>query len=226
MRLVVIALAVAAAAFAADVNIHAAGGGGSHFAPSSNAPGTTELSWDNGTWKYLVWWTTGEGSWVGNDFDLSTVNGTRLEKVRLLSSAQWPNDSWEGFNLALYDLRTGTPGSMMWPASGEGSYYKPAGVTGTAWVEVPVGWVTTAPKFVAAVEQFYNHPNCDPFAVDTNPTFLKHSWMYCAGIPWRYMTEVASDPYFNLMLRLTVSDGVGRGVAVPTSWGRIKAAYY
>jgi hypothetical protein len=231
----VIYLAIgAAAAFAADTMIW-----GRDVAPGlnpeRNAPGATrELRWDNGTWKWLVCWYTGKDSWAGNDFADSITEpmgrdtnykSTRIINVRVFSSNKWPNERWDGFRVAIYefDNYNRIPGEMLWPTGGTGYFFKPSGLNGEVWVDVPVNWVTSGVCFVAAMEQAYDQPRCDPFAVDTNRNFLEHSWMLYGG-SWKLL-QTTSDPYFNLMLRVVVEYLPYWPAVAPSSIGRVRALY-
>jgi len=219
----------AAAAFAADTVVSGAGAG-ADFDPGPYPDGPRELGWDNGTREYLVCWYTGSNTWAGNDFAPRFDNDTkyvRIVSVRVYTSNRWPNERWDGFRVAIYDFAGDPeplPGERLWPKSGAGYFFKPEGPKGEYWVEVPVDWTTTANvSFVAAMEQVYDQPRCDPFAVDSNRTFLRHSWSYYAGL-WQRL-ETMSDPYFNLMLRVVVEDGGSFPAVAPTSFGRVKALY-
>ncbi len=185
-----------------------------------------ELTWDNGTRRWSVGWYTGADAWVGNDFDLSTISGYRaIGKVKFYTRSNWPNSQWDGFRLAFFNFRGSVPGSRLWPTASGGYFFKPSGLQGHVWVECPVGWTCPSTSFVAAEEQFYNWPYCDPWTVDNNPTFRRHSWNYYAG-QWGPLSQVNVEisPYYNLMLRVVVDDETV-GVA-PTSLGRVKALYF
>ena len=115
------------------------------------------------------------------------------------------------------------PGERLWPQTGTGYFFKPTGPRGEYWVDIPITWTTSHLSFVAAVEQVYDQPRCDPFAVDSNPTFLRHSWSYYDA-SWQRL-ETISDPYFNMMLRVVVEDRGSFPAVAPTSFGRVKALY-
>lgn len=196
--------------------------------PSAIAPrevdGSFELAWDSGNPSWLITWRSGGGTWVGNDFDVSTVKTyPYIRKVRLYSTPSWPNGSWDGFYLAVYSFAGSVPGSMMWPTGGRGRF-----VTGTTsaygWQDFTVNWALPSGvrRFVAAVEQFFNYPNCDAHMVDDNASFLDHSWAYYQG-NWHPLTNKTG--YYNLMLRVVVDDEHNPAVE-PAAVGRIKAFYY
>jgi len=198
---------VAAGVWAADAAVE----GGARGAGTSGAAyrdGTLELSWDNGTRRWSIAWYTGAGAWVGNDFNLATISGYRaISKIRFYSRSNWPNAQWDGFRLGVFDFRGSVPGSRLWPTAGGGYFFKPSGLNGHVWVEVNIGWTCPTTAFVAAEEQFYNWPNCDPSAVDNNPTFLRHSWLYSGGT-WSPLSSASIEiaPYYNLMLRVVVNN--------------------
>jgi len=215
-----LAMLAAAAAWGADCVVE----GGTGDAVTLAAYGTDdqlELSWDNGARQWSMAWYTGAGSWVGNDFDLATISTYRaLEKVRFYTRDNWPNAQWDGFRVGIYTFAS-VPGSLMWPTSGGGYFFKPSGLHGHIWVEINIGWTCPTTAFVAAVEQFYNYPYCDPFALDNNRTFRGHSWQYYEG---QWKPNMGYEGYRNLMLRVVV-DNSTLAVA-PASVGRVKALYY
>lgn len=222
-------IVVAAAALAATV-----AGGADHVAvrapasPSVITPrgpdGTLELAWDTGTPSWLITWRAGEGTWVGNDFDISTVKTyPYIRKVRVYSTPTWPNSTWDGFYLAVYSVAGNVPGSVMWPPGGRGRFFQ--GTTSAyAWQNFDVNWSLPAGvrRFVPAVEQYFDYPNCDPHLVDDNATFRGHSWAYYQG-NWHPLTNKTG--YYNLMLRVVVDNNHNPGVD-PVTVGRVKALYY
>ena len=217
-----------AGAWPADV---VAGGGPFCFkvaAPTALEPaafdGTRELKWDSGIGKWIVVWYTGKDSWIGNDFDISTVETYSDIKTYRTQSHLWPNGRWDGFRIGIYAMAGGVPGSMMWPTSGNPKFVMPTG-TWYGWKDFDVNWVLPGAKeFLAAQEQFYDFPSPggDPFLIDDNPTFLGHSWM-CDGAGWRPFEHQVTTPYRNLMIRVIVEETLA---IAPTSLGRVKALYY
>jgi len=210
------ACALCAGAWGADVVVERAPCAGPAIA-SPTYDGTLELKWDSGTSGWLIAWYTGSGSWVGNDFNISTISGYRaIESMRVYSGPAWPNGRWDGFRLGIYGF-TSVPGSLLW-----GPKFVVGTTSSYGWNDFRVGWTLPASyeAFIAAVEQYYAYPNNDPHVVDNNPTFLRHSWLYYAGT-WGPLTN--STGYYNLMLRVIVSSDT-LGVA-PASLGRIKGLY-
>jgi len=215
-------LTAAAAAFAADYVAEGPGDPGAIM--PSRADGTLELKWDNGTRRWSWAWYTGAGSWAGNDFDLSTLSTYRaIRKIRFYTRGNWPNNRWDGFRVAFFSFGGGIPGSRLWPTASPGYYFRPSAPTGHIWIDINIGWTCPTNAFVAAEEQLYNYPNCDPYAVDNNPVFLRHSWHYSGG-NWEPVNFPAQyGPYYNVMLRVVVDD---EAVTVtPTSLGRVRALY-
>jgi len=229
---VVLACMLAASALAADMITEGSGyrGGPALAAPTNpSTDATMELAWDNGTRRWSIIWYTGAGSWVGNAFNTGTLTGKTLHvkilKFRLYSRADWPNSTWDGFRIGFYNMSGGVPGSMLWPTSGSGYFFRPQpGTTSHVWVECDINWTSPSNSFVACEEQFYNNPTADPFAVDSNPTNLNKSWQYYGGT-WSALTT-STDPYFNLMLRIQVETGQSFPGITPTSMGRVKALYF
>jgi hypothetical protein len=223
---------VAGAAWAADM---AFDGGSSYAAPALATPSardqaSLELMWDNGTRRWSVAWYTGADAWVGNEFDASTLKTSyaKILKYKYYTRGAWPNEGWDGMRFAFYAFRGGVPGSMLWPTSGSGYFFKPsAGIEAHIWVEFNINWTCPSVKFVAAQEQFYNWPTCDPFSVDINPNDLHHSWQYYLG-QWSplELNFEGVGPYRNLMIRVWVEPGQTFPGVEPSSVGRVKALYY
>jgi hypothetical protein len=211
---------LAAAAWGADVAVEAAAPGvGLRFRPTD---GERELKWDSGThgWWLADW--TGLNFWMGNDFDVSTIKKyDGIKAIRVMAGPVWPNYAWDGFRLAIFGFNA-VPGSLMWPTTGGGYFFKPKGETG--WKEIPVNWTLPGgvTAFVAAVNQYYDWPNVDPGAIDDNPTFMGHSWMYFRG-RWEIIIQGWAYPYRNSMIRVVVANDLA---VTPTSIGRVKALYY
>jgi hypothetical protein len=163
-------------------------------------------------------WYTGGDSWVGNDFDISTIAGYRaVHAIKLYARSDWPNIGWDGFRLGIFNFAGGVPGSLLWGPK----FVLPAGSTG--WKEFSVGWTLPSgtDKFLAGMEQYYNYPTCDPYALDTNTSFQGHSWQYYGG---SWAPHQGYQGYRNLMLRVSLSNST---LAIsPVSIGRVKALYY
>lgn len=213
---------VAAGAWAADFVVERAQTGPSvPEAPGYDA--TFELKWDSGAGRWMVHWYTGADSWVGNDFDVSTIKTYGGIKTYRTQSRLWPNQRWDGFRIAIYAFGGGVPGSMMWPTSGTPKFVMPSGPE-AGWKDFDVNWVLPGTKrFMAAQEQFYNGPEyCDPYIIDNNLTFMGHSWQYYEG-SWKPLEGFAG--YRNLMVRVIVDNEQNPAVA-PSSIGRVKALYY
>lgn len=220
----VVVCALCGGAWAADVVVEETPDAGP-VAASPTFDGTLELKWDNGTRRWSWAWYTGAGCWAANDFDLSTISTYRtVKKMKFYTRDDWPNGRWDGIRVAFFDFRGSIPGSKLWPTAAGGYFFRPSGLHGHVWVEINVGWTCPTTAFVAAEEQFYNYPNCDPYAVDNNPTFLRHSWHYYQGT-WEYVSLPAQyGPYYNVMIRVVVNDETVN--VTPTSLGRVKALYH
>jgi hypothetical protein len=179
-----------------------------------------ELKWDDGRPNWLMSWYTGAGSWVGNDFDISTLHvDWWIKTIKVMSGADWPNGRWDGFRLGVFTFSGGLPGSRL-----HGPRFVRGSGTGFTWCRFNFGmweWSLGENKrFVVAAEQYYNHPNCDPYILDGNRTFQGHSWQ-CQSEKWEPL--VGYWGYRNLMLRVVISDLMA---VAPTSLGRVKALYY
>ncbi len=218
--IVVFAALAAAAAWATDLVVAPTAPAASRT-PYDNYDGPLELKYDSGTLRYYLAWYSGAGTWVGNDFDIGAISAYRaIMRVRFYSRPDWPNSRWDGFRVGIYAFSGSAPGSLLWGPE----YFKPARAS-YGWCNCAVGWTLPAGNdaFVAAVEQYYNYPNLDPFALDNNPTFRGHSWQYYRGA-WSPFEQLSVAPYRNVMVRVVVNN-VPVGVT-PTSVGRVKALYY
>ena len=230
--LIAVAAALTAPVWASDV----VADGGSARAPVLTAPvpsdqSSLELFWDSGARSWSLAWYTGADTWVGNEFDVSTLKTAyaKVLKYKYYTRGAWPNMGWDGMRFGFYSFRGGVPGSMLWPTSGNPHFFKPSNpdVNSHIWVEFNIDWTCPSVKFIAAQEQFYNNPTCDPFAVDNNTTFVGHSWLYSTGA-WQPYTASAgpSLPYRNVMVRIWVEPGQEFPGVAPSSIGRVKALYY
>jgi len=228
------ALIVSGTAWAADVAVD---GGDNYAVPNLAAPfpndqSTLELMWDNGTRRWSVVWLgeVGPSIWVANDFDASTLKTTyaKILKYKYYTRGAWPNEGWEGMRFAFYGFKGGVPGSMLWPTSGGGYFFKPnvGDIQSHIWVEFDINWTCPSVKFVAAQEQFYAYPYCDPFSLDNNTTFRNHSWQYSQGNWQLFPLDENLAPYRNLMIRVFVEPGQTFPGVAPSSIGRVKALYY
>jgi hypothetical protein len=171
-----------------------------------------EMKWDNGTLGYVLTHFAAD-TWIGNDFDSSTLFANNLKLSRVRSRGEGPNGRWDGFNIGIYDFRNGVPGTRIWGPA----YVKGTG-PGYPWCDFGVNWTLPkgVTKFVAAMGQCYNYPNGDPYCLDTGP-LRRRGWTYYQGI-WQ---PFQSDS--NLMLRVVMQGDIG---VEPTSIGRVKALYY
>jgi len=187
------------------------------FAAAAAVAVEYELKWDNGTISGGRHYVTGPDIWVGNDFDVSTLK-TTYRYIRQLGVVMGPgsNAAWDGFRLAIWAWPGGT---KIWPESGVPAFVKPTG--GTAWYWFDVNWVLPSQytAFIAAVEQYYNPPNCDDIFVDTGPT-QNHSWMGYGTPTWYRWPENN-----NVMVRVRYDPDYGGSSVGPTSLGRVKALY-
>jgi hypothetical protein len=226
LRLSAAALLCAAAVWAADAEVD---GGPAAFSASGAAgrDATMELKWDNGQRRWTLVWLPGyEDTWVGNEFDVSTLKWARavILKFKFYTRGAWPNQGWDGVRLGFYGVVGGVPGSMLWPTSGGGYFFKPnAPIQGHIWVECDINWTCPATRFVAAEEQYYRYPNCDPFSLDNSTTSTGYSWMRSKGAWSRFEVESVL-PYRTLMIRVLVEEDTA--AVTPTSLGRVKALYY
>jgi hypothetical protein len=216
-------LASVAGAWSADVIVERAPSFLAAPAPAGR-DATMELAWDNGRYQYFTCWYSGNGVWAGNDFDVATISTSiPILKYKFHTRSDWPNEGWDGVGVGFYNFAGGIPGSVVWPTSGKSHFFKPSGgAPDFIWAECDVHWRCPFTKFLAAHDQIYNYPQCDPCAVDDNYVFRGHSWCYWDR--WMSFKEmVGLEPYHNLMIRVVVDDTTA---VAPTSLGRVKALYY
>lgn len=209
----------AAAVWGADVTAEVVSSGAEAVAlPAYD--GEFELKWDDGRPTWSMIWVKGADSWVGNGFDISTLGGSWwIKTIKVMSGASWPNGQWDGFRLGVFTFSGSLPGPLL-----HGPAFVKGSGAGYGWCGFDFGmWAWSLydyKRFVIAVEQYYNYPDCDPYVLDGNPVFQGHSWQ-CQGGKWEPLIGMAG--YRNLMLRVVISDLMAVG---PTSLGRVKALYY
>jgi hypothetical protein len=143
MRALLIAFAasaLAAAAFAAEV----------------------ELQWDNGVASYAVNGPSTAGHTFANDFDVATLKTGpfAVRRFRIYTADVWPNGQWDGMYLELYDFPR-VPGRQIWPRSGSYVFFKPSG-TGWSWYDYSLDFPLPTTAFLAAADPALGWPNCDP----------------------------------------------------------------
>jgi hypothetical protein len=181
------------------------------------------LQWDNGVFRIGVNYEYGEGTWAGLDFDTSTLKTTkwRLKKVR--ANLGWAgNERWDGMRLAIFDMAGGKPGKIIWPKNGTPKFVIPYGTPSPicTWCKFPVSYDLPRPKFVVALEQYYDHPKCDLYGVGYGRGFAgRHTWLKYTIWDWE-ITGIGT-----WMFRAVVEGPTNIGVS-PTSLGRVKALYY
>jgi hypothetical protein len=221
MRVLGIALAVVvlgSGAGAVDPVVARAGEPALPLAPYSYDD-TLELKYDSGVALWWQIWVSGEGHWLGYDFDISTISSYAIvQAIKVQSRGDWPNSAWDGFRLGVYAFSGGLPGSLLWGPT----YVVPTGTIG--WKEFSVDWVLPygVTKFVAAQEQYNNYPSCEPYAIDNNPTAVGHPWVLSGGT-WTSFYNSETAPYRNLMIRVIMASTSG---VAPQSLGRVKALYH
>jgi hypothetical protein len=181
-----------------------------------------ELRWDNGVFRYAVHFQKGKGTWAAIDFDTSTLKTTKWRLNRVRAYLAWTtNERWDGMRLAVFDLAGGKPGKIIWPKSGTPKFVMPYGTPRyiCTWCEFPVGYELPRHEFVVALEQFYNHPNCDSYGVGYGRGFgEQHTWFKYGAQDWE-LTGIG-----NWMFRAVVAGPTNISVA-PASLGRVKALY-
>jgi hypothetical protein len=209
---------LAAGAWAADISV---------AVPNAKPGPAAVAAGDRGGWDGIVElqvesassatnafaWYTGADSWVGNDFDLTTIGSWYvIHKARFYQWPGWPNGSYEGYRAGIYSFTGGIPGSLLWGPTWMAH-------TGGAWNEWPNinYWLPGgATQFMMCGEQYYNYPSCDNASIAGQAG--GHSWYYFNG--WSKLTDLGYGD--GLMLRCTVmcTD------VTPASLGRVKALYH
>jgi hypothetical protein len=188
---------------------------------------TEELSWDTGKKSYSICWYESSNHWLAVDFDASEVSATPIiTKVRFFTRDDWPNEGYDGFKVAIYSWSDDGPGSIIWPEIGEPQLFVPGGLPhGDVWADMQVNWVCSDYRFVVAVNQYYDEPDCDPLALDDNKQPSGHSWMYVTNEWGPYDPSSLNIDYANLMIRAVVQDMGMEHTFAPVSFGHIKALY-
>jgi hypothetical protein len=141
-----------------------------------------------------------------------------IQSMKLYTSNTWPNTSWDGFRLGVYSMGGGVPGSLLW-----GPEFVMPTIRG--WNTFSVDWTLPSgqKRFLPAIEQYYNYPNCDPHTVDNSTVDNGHNWVYYGGTWGKYSNSTPG--YYNIMIRVIMDNEHNPGVE-PTSVGRVKALYY
>jgi len=193
------------------------------FVVGAAAAAEYELQWDNGVFRYCISYGRGEKTWAGIDFDTATLKTTtwRLKRVRA-NLGYGQNESWDGMRLAIYNMVEGKPAEIIWPKTGKPKFVMPYGIPRliATWCEFPISYDLPKPKFVVALEQYYNPPFCDTFGAGYGRSFAeKHTWLNHWGAGWARLSDAV------WMFRAVVEGPTNIGVA-PTSLGRVKALYY
>lgn len=182
-----------------------------------------ELQWDNGVFRLGYHFRDGKDTWAGIDFDTSTLKTTKWRLKRVRANLGWTtNERWDGMRLAIFDMAGGKPGKIIWPTSGTPKFVMPYGTPSPicTWCEFPVGYDLPEPEFVVALEQYYDHPNCDSYGVGHGRGFAeKHTWFKYWNTDWKI------TPIGIWMFRAVV-EGPTNIVVAPASLGRVKALYY
>jgi hypothetical protein len=126
------------------------------------------------------------------------------------------NEEWDGFRIAIFDFEDAVPGKILWPTNGEPLWVRPEIGSYCGWYDFRVDWMGPWNVFLAAVEQYYDPPNCDAVSFDAGSWQSEHTWYAVDGAWMRF------DQGTNLMLRVQAE--LQGGVA-PSSLGRVKALY-
>jgi hypothetical protein len=185
---------------------------------------TVVLSYDNGEMAYSICWYEGYDHWVGNDF--SVIGYSDVNSIIIRTRDDWPNDGLDGFYIALWDDTFSEPGDIIWPLDGNAKFVDKNELQARydeGWVDLDVNYSLSETKIYGCMEQYFNHPDADPFCVDTNTEDQGHSWQN-NGTEWRRMEtgDLGDINNNNLMLRLRVTPS--KGVST-TSLGTVKALY-
>jgi len=188
---------------------------------------TEELSWDSGQKSYSICWYESSNRWLAVDFDASEISATPIiTKVRFFTRDDWPNEGYDGFGVAIFSWFNDEPGDIIWPETGDAQDFVPGGLPhGDVWADMQVNWLCNNPRFVIAVNQYYDEPDCDPLALDDNETPTEHSWMYVTKKWEPFDPSSLNIDYANLMIRAVVQDMGTEHAFATASFGQIKALY-
>ncbi|UCE27461.1 MAG: hypothetical protein JSW52_01535 [Candidatus Coatesbacteria bacterium] len=189
---------------------------------------TQELGWDSGIKSYSICWYDPTNRWLAVDFDASDVTTTPvITKARFFTRDDWPNEGYDGFKVAIYSWSNDEPGTIIWPEDDdEGQLFVPGGLPhGDVWADMQINWTYSDPRFVVAVNQYYDEPDCDPLALDDNDVPSEHSWMFVNNDWDLFDPSSLNIDYANLMIRAVVQDMGTEHTFTPASFGQIKALY-
>jgi len=222
---IVVVSTISVSALGAGVFTSSEDAGGGYLDIYGVDQNTEIVKYDSGVLGYSICWFTGDDHWVGNDFSVNIYSDINSMIIR--TRDDWPNDGFDGFYIAIFDDNNGLPGEIIWPADGEQKLVDKneirANFDDEGWAEIDVNYSVDTDKIYACIEQYYNHPDADPFCVDDNPVDQGHSWEN-NGTVWVPMDtgDMGDITNNNLMLRIraTLAKGI-RG----SSFGAIKALY-
>jgi len=190
---------------------------------------TEELSWDNGVKSHSICWYESSNRLLAVDFDASEVSAAPvITKARFFTRDDWPNEGYDGFEVAIYSWSNDDdqPGSIIWPETGEAQLFVPGGLPhGDVWADMQINWTCPSHRFVIAVNQYYDEPDCDPLALDDNKIPSGHSWMFVNNKWDLFDPSSLNFDYANLMIRAFVQDMGTKQTFTPASFGRIKVLY-
>jgi hypothetical protein len=186
-----------------------------------------ELKWDNDRKSYSLCWYEGRNHWLAVDFDASEISAMPvITKIRFYTRDDWPNEGYDGFYVAIFSWVDEGPGTIIWPEDGDEYFFEPAGLPhGDVWADLQVNWMCPDYRFVVAVNQYYDEPDCDPLALDDNPKPSGHSWMYVNNAWSKFDPSSLNIDYANLKIRAVVQDSGVEHSMTPASIGRIKTLY-
>jgi hypothetical protein len=173
-------------------------------------PTEYEFYWDDGILSSGWIWYTGGNYWAVQ-FDEVKTGGDDgwVTKVGAVTYPGWPDGSFQGANMHIFDDLGGYPGEDLW---GSMLGFNTGGVY--EWLDVeppqPVG-----PVFYVAFQQVGNYPNADAIGVDA--VAGTHDWTGYQG-SW-----APSTSFGDFMIRCYWDDEpIG---VTDTTWGAVKALY-
>jgi hypothetical protein len=220
MRTVLISLLLAVLALAVSGTSVVDNPGATGF--SSGYMFSAELSRDNGNMASAWVYINGAGTYAGDQYDTPTATPWLHAIKYYVWSQGWPDSTYQGFEVACWRMTGGTPGDVVWPASGT-PIYNPN--TGGNWIIQTCypkpNLASVAPSgFLVGIGFLYAYPANDGFGVD-NTGVGPYDWAYAGG-SWQ------AAPYGKQSGRAIVDDvGIGPwnpGVE-PTTMGRIRILY-
>lgn len=178
-------------------------------------PDYCEFYWDDGSWDGgWAWYTTGNYWAVQFDEEKTGGSAGTISKIGATVVPGWPDDTYEGAYIHIYDHVGGEPGSSIayeyLATDASGDY---------VWVDGFEYQITTSIFYLVWEQVGGWDTQCDALAHDAEQGDHNHNWYYEDGVGWDIFY---ADPNGDFMLRCywEAASSIEEG-----SWGHVKWLY-